>query len=292
LHRALAGAVAASPRITATFGFRAGRLAEDSDGIRVSDDKGRSFEGQGLIGADGLWSSTRRAMESDAGSPSQARFSGYVAWRTVLAKPMDQGSDLGSVSLWLGADAHAVHYPVAAGRLFNLVVVRREPPGMEDYEQIGDRDAMLEDTARWPRPVRDLVAAAPDWRRWPLFLRDEGSAWYSGRVLLAGDAAHPLLPFLAQGAAMALEDAWAIGRALGQPDRSIEAAWRDVEQLRLPRVRRVVRASARNAQSFHLSGPLRLARDAAMRMMGGDRLLSAYDWLYGHAETEHRAPAR
>jgi salicylate hydroxylase len=288
LHRALANAVLAEPRITVTFGFRVGGVTDIGPLVRVSDRTGQSAEGAGLIGADGLWSEVRRALEPETGDRRRAATAGTTAWRAVLTREAAPRAVSADVVLWLGPDAHVVHYPIAGGRLINVVVVLPEPLAEEGFDNEGDPSALSAALAAWPEPVRALIDAAPDWRCWALYERPGEMAWASGRVLLAGDAAHPVLPFLAQGAAMALEDASAIGRALASAGDDLAAAWRTVEAGRRVRVARVVKASRRNAWSFHLDGPSRLVRDLALRGLGGARLLSAYDWLYGYSEPANR----
>jgi salicylate hydroxylase len=287
LHRALSQAVAREPRSSMTFGFRCSTLSDDGQTVSVHDRAGQSATGAGLVGADGLWSEVRRALEPEAGDRRRATFSGYTAWRTLLAVPQGQAAANEDVVLWLAPDAHVVQYPVSGGDALNLVVVIREPEPEAGFDNAGDTGQLLGGTA-WPAPLRSLLERATDWRRWALYERPHNAPWAQGRVLLAGDAAHPVLPFLAQGAAMALEDAWAIGAALRAATGDLEVAWQGVERYRRPRIARVVGGSRRNAWCFHLAGLAGHARDLALRGLGGHRLLSAYDWLYGYAETENR----
>lgn len=289
LHGALARAVERCPNITVTFGFRAGTIADLGAGVRVRDRTGGMAEGLGLVGADGLWSEIRRVIDADSGDPLQARFSGYTAWRTVLPSRVGAAWASEDIVLWLGREAHVVHYPISSGRQLNVVVVLREPDLEAGFDNPGERDTLLS-AADWPMPLRSLLESVADWRRWALYVRPRSASWCQGRVLLAGDAAHPVLPFLAQGAAMALEDAWVIGEAVERSSADLHSAWQTVEQRRRRRVERVIRASLRNAQIFHMHGPARWGRDVALRTLGGRRLLSAYDWLYGYSEPANRPP--
>lgn len=287
LHRALSQAVAREPLIAITFGFRAGSVTDDGHRVSVRDRAGQSATGTGLVGADGLWSEIRGVLEPEAGDRRRTVYSGYTAWRAMLTTPEDLAIVSEDIGLWLGPDAHIVTYPVSSGRNLNLIVVLREPEPEAGFDNTGERAVLLDRLAAWPAPLRSLLASVADWRRWALYERPRQALSAQGRVLLAGDAAHPVLPFLAQGAALALEDAWAIGAALKAATGNLPATWQAVARQRQARVDRVVRASRRNAWSFHLAGPARIARDLALRGLGGERLLSAYDWLYGYAEPAH-----
>ncbi len=285
LHRTLARAVEAAPNIDVTFDFRANTVADDGARVRVHDRTGGDAEGAALIGADGLWSAVRDGLLPEGSTAGEAVFSGFTAWRAVM--PMEQvpGPKVEGVQLWMLPEAHAVLYPISGGTALNIIVVLSETLLEEGFDVAGEQEALLA-AAPWPDRLGTILERVPGWLRWALYKRPETAPWTRGRVMIAGDAAHPLLPFLAQGAAMALEDAWAIGSALSSGSTDFEVLWRAVAARRRPRADRVVKASARNAWSFHLSGPLGQARDLALSTLGGKRLLSAYDWLYGYSEVD------
>ena len=134
--------------------------------------------------------------------------------------------------------------------------------------------------ASWHTAARALLAAAQDWRKWPLIERDPLPGWTAGRVALLGDAAHPMAPFLAQGAAQAIEDAGALGEAL-LAARDVPEGLAAYAAARRARADRVQLQSRAQGRIYHLSGPAAFARDAALRALGGERLLARYDWLYG-----------
>ena len=134
--------------------------------------------------------------------------------------------------------------------------------------------------ARWSGSTQKLLAAASNWRAWPLYGRPPIGSFSLGRIALVGDAAHPMVPFLAQGAAQAIEDAGALGRALSQPS-PIPEAHAAYSRCRVARATRVQVEALRQGRIYHLSGPAALARDVAMRLMGPERLKARYDWLYG-----------
>ena len=148
------------------------------------------------------------------------------------------------------------------------------------WDGAADRLSLDRAFARWSAPTRKLLAAASNWRAWPLYRRPAIGSFSFGRVALVGDAAHPMVPFLAQGAAQAIEDAGALGRAVSQTN-SIPNALAAYSRARVARATRVQVEAQRQGRIFHLSGPMAFARDAAMRLLGPRRLSARYDWLYG-----------
>ena len=188
----------------------------------------------------------------------------------------------GETTLWLGRKAHLVHYPLRQGTIINVVAIVDEDfrPDMNDFWSSHGASEFLEARfSRWDKAARDLLSAAPEWRKWPLADRAPAARLVSGRVALLGDAAHPMLPFLAQGAAQAIEDAGVLAEVLGQ-GQDIEASLRAYQEIRLPRVTRVQKESRRQAVIYHLGGPAAFLRDAVMRTLGGETTLARYDWLY------------
>ena len=247
---------------------------------------GGSASGRALIGADGLWGA---APWLGDGPP---RATGHLAYRSLI--PIDAvavAQRRMQVSVWLGPRLHVVAYPVRGGECLNLVViVQGQPPADPqswDHAALGaDLQHAMQGACT---ALQDLVRAASRWRLWTLFDRApmrSAQDMARGRMALLGDAAHPMLPFLAQGAAMAIEDAAELGHCLAglaqHPDQpeALPAALLSYAQARWPRAARVQQRSRRNGQIFHLSGPLRLARNAALRL-AGPRLMDL-PWLYGH----------
>ena len=267
LHGALMAAVAAEPRIALHGGSVVAGWRETADAVVVETPVG-AIGGDALVVADGVRSSLR---EQTGFSPQTLRHSGRVAWRALA--PADACAAFArrpASNLWLGADAHLVHYPLRGGSVVNLVaVVADRDAAMSEafWSQRGDGTRLARRFADWHRDVRDLLAAAGPWRLWPLMTREPPQGLAKGRVALAGDAAHPMMPFLAQGAAQAIEDAAALGDAFArQPDTP--AALRAYEDARLSTARAVVAASNRQATIYHLRGPVAVARDLAMRAVG------------------------
>ncbi|MEZ5773852.1 MAG: FAD-dependent monooxygenase [Hyphomicrobiaceae bacterium] len=289
---ALVGRMADVPEITARFGLQIERLSlgEDPAAARrvvahpaAADDP--AIEGVAAIGADGLWSRCRAFVPAagDTRPRPGPAFSGHTAWRAMI--PMEDAPAAFTepdVSLFLGPDTHLVAYPVARGRLLNIVAVVEDPWQGEGYDHNADPAPLLVAFARAAPAIRDLLGAVALWRRWALYGVPADRPWTRGPVTLVGDAAHPVLPFLAQGAALALEDAVALGCALqGAPD-DIAGAFRRYEAARRPRAARVQAASQSNGGLYHMRGPMALARNAVMGLVPARRLLSRYDWLYGY----------
>jgi salicylate hydroxylase len=258
-------------------------LATESD-VRVTCNAGEAIGAAALVGADGLWSSVR-AFVAGAHAP---RFTGHLAYRALLRQsdlPQVLRSD--EVTAWLGPRMHLVTYPVRAGEFLNVVCVVEgaRPAGDASGWDHAATAAQLH-AALGPvgRAARERIESVAQWRCWALHDRPGlvgAQHMAQGRVALLGDAAHPMLPYLAQGAGMALEDARELQRALASAsDRSLDpaAALRGYAQARWQRCARVQARSQRNARIFHARGALRLARNASLRW-GGERLLDL-PWLY------------
>ena len=239
-----------------------------------------------LVGADGLWSSTRQQLLND-GSP---RPTGHLAYRALI-KQADLPQQLRSqnVTAWLGANMHTVQYPVRGGEWLNVVVfIHGEVPDDFHNWDHSANAADLKDALQGScAALQDLLHAAPDWRLWALFDRPpmQGAHQHAqGRVALLGDAAHPMRPYLAQGAGMAIEDAAELGLALnGATPQIVPTALQHYAVNRWQRNARVQARALRNGQIFHARGPVRWGRNVAMKLMG-ERLLDM-PWLYGYRQS-------
>jgi salicylate hydroxylase len=282
LQAALCEAVAATPGITLKLGSKVESFTTEPDGVAVSASHGSqplAARAHALIGADGLWSTLRQQL----GHTTAPRPAGQTAWRTLVPiEAAPRSAALPAVNLWLGADAHLVHYPVKSGRMINVVAIVDDDWRAPGWSTPGEPRALLDrfPPKQWHASARDLLAASERWQKWALFDCPPLAAWGEGRVTLLGDAAHPMLPYLAQGAAMAIEDAAVLAASLDRnPD--VPAALRRYEASRLPRTTRVQRDASRNGSLYHLGGAAAALRSLALMAMGGDRLISRYDWLYG-----------
>ncbi|HWI79527.1 MAG TPA: FAD-dependent monooxygenase [Ramlibacter sp.] len=261
--------------------------SEAGEGVVLDTSSSLRVEGTALAAADGLWSTVRTQLWPGSAAPLAI---GHLAYRALL-KQQDLPARLRSddVTVWLGPRLHAVTYPVRRGEWLNaVVIVEGESQGSA---QNWDLPAVAADLLRSLEAasacseLKDLVSAAPWWRSWVLHDRAPVAApgdMARGRIALIGDAAHPMRPYLAQGAGMAIEDADEFGRCLSlarEGTLQVPAALSLYAANRWARNARVQRRSLRNGRIFHATGPMRLGRDVALKVLG-ERLLDS-EWLYG-----------
>jgi salicylate hydroxylase len=255
---------------------------QGADHVSVRSDGGQTWRVDGLVVAEGIGSALRRHVLGDgAATPT-----GHVALRALM--PMtDVPLSLRScdVQVWMGVDFHLVHYPVRGAHWLNLVLVLNRPDAVLESGWNGKGDAawVQQAVGRSCAALRDVVGAVPEWRYWVLADRPpmaSASEMAQGRVALVGDAAHPMRPYLAQGAGMSIEDAAALQMAWqGQSSESLAAAWQAMADIRWQRVARVQSQSRRNGRIFHSTGLQRWGRNLALQALGA-RLMDPA-WLYG-----------
>lgn len=279
LQETLLRAARACPDITLRLGADLRDARQSPDGVTLDIETAHGTDhlaGAALIGADGVWSVTRRRIMG----LRQAVFSGRTAYRAVI--PIDGIPEEWRkvTGLWLGADAHVVHYPLSGGRQFNIVALVKEDWHEETWSAPAARADLLARFAGWPRACRALLEQPESWLKWALCGMEPGMSWINDRFALLGDAAHAMLPFAAQGAAMSIEDGAAIARNLARIADPVKAL-KGYQSERQDRAERVLRLARSNDRVYHLGGPLALARDAVMRSLPPQRLLARFDWLYG-----------
>jgi salicylate hydroxylase len=230
-----------------------------------------------VVGADGIWSKVRRAL----GDEALPAFHGSVAWRATLDRSAAPAELAGNeTGLWLGSRGHVVHYPIAGGRLINVVAIDTDAEPVEGWAAPGKAEDLLARYASAAPMLRQLLSLPPEWLRWSLF-RHPIRRLAAGRIALLGDAAHPVLPFLAQGAALAIEDAATLASLLGQRSQSVPQALSAYEDQRLKRARRVQREARRNGRIYHAGPLMAFGRDRVMGHLGPEGMTRRYDWLYG-----------
>lgn len=298
LHQVLLDAVRQQPLVTLQLNAKIVAVSESAQAVQVSTEQGASHGADALIGCDGLWSQVRQHVLG--AQPPLA--TGHVAWRALLPMRMVP-SQLQSqrVIAWLAPHMHAIAYPVRRSQFLNVVVVTEDDhPASTPNPQSWSRDATglspLESIKNSHQPVNILSGVLSNllqkvtepggggWTRWTLFDRDpvrssqELAHPAHPRIALLGDAAHPMRPYLAQGAAMALEDAQALAMAISQHANDLPAALQLYARQRWQRNARVQARSRRSGAIFHLEGPLRWGRDTAMGWFG-HRLMDL-PWLY------------
>ena len=284
LHGLLLAAVQRRPEVQLRLGARVQSFHSAESGVEVALDNGDTLAGEALIGCDGLWSRVRAGLLGE----QPVRATGHLAYRGMV-RAVDLPTPLRAnlITAWLGPRLHVVHYPVKQGDWINLVAVVHGTLAPGDDPQGWTHEARAADLRRALGSacgeLMAMVAAVPDWSLWPLNDRVpmRGAHEHAqGRVALLGDAAHPMPPYFAQGAAMAIEDAWTLGRLWQGRKKGSDwpALLADYAQARWQRNARVQKLSRRNGVVFHASGFLRWGRDTAMSMRG-ERLLDN-TWLY------------
>jgi salicylate hydroxylase len=259
-------------------------LDATASGVSARFADGSTFTGDVLIGCDGIRSAVRTALFG----AEQPRFTGNVAWRGLVpAERLPAGLVARAATAWLGPRRHFVHYYVGAGRYLNLVgVVESSAWTEESWTTPGTKADLARDFAGWHTTLHTLIDAADHLFKWALYDREPLPAWTQGRVTLLGDAAHPMLPFLAQGAASAMEDGWILSRLLREDDEDPAAALAEYERFRRPRTARLQGAARTQGALFH--EPSRWGRVRRNLTLGlGSRLapelaMQQFDWIHGY----------
>jgi salicylate hydroxylase len=282
LQAALYAAAKAEQDIAIQLGARVEDFVVHENGITVQVRSGaQSIDERGiaLIGADGLWSAMRARIKGLRKPRSAHR----TAWRALVpAEAIPAPFREPVVHLWFGPDGHIVHYPVKNGTLVNIVAIVHDDWQGSGWSTIGAADEILRHFARfsWADTARALLAVPDRWLKWSLYEAGGAPRPGEGPVTLVGDAAHPMLPFIAQGAGMAIEDATVLAAALKRNQHDPVAGLRQYETQRRSRVLRVQRQAQRQGRLYGQSGPQAAIRNVGMRLLGGNRLLHRYDWLY------------
>ena len=278
LHAGLRAVAATLDPVTLTPGFDVAGVVNRDSGVAVANIKGAMTEGASLIGADGLWSTIRKTVAPDA----ILRFAGATAFRALLPRNrVPSPFDAPVVGLWLGPGAHLVHYPVRSGEQLNVVAVIDGGGAAEGWNQAIDAAALHARFTGWCKELKSLIERAASWRAWSLYRLSPLPAWSRGPITLLGDAAHPVLPYLAQGAALAIEDSATLAKSLAGYRNDAAAAFLAYESSRRSRATHLQRTSARFGFFYHLRGPARLVRNAALRHRDEASALARFDWLYG-----------
>jgi salicylate hydroxylase len=267
--------------VTVQTGQPVASAAPEDDGVTLHLWDGTTRATQLAIGADGVRSVARAGL----GAVTPTRFTGQVAWRALVPAPKESPPE---ARVFMGPGRHLVAYPLRDGRLMNLVAVQeRKAWAAEGWTQPDDPANLRAAFADFAAPVQALLDGVDDVFLWGLFRHPVAPAWHAGRLVALGDAVHPTLPFLAQGACMALEDAWVLATALADHDRP-EDAFADYQHARLARCSRIVAAANGNARAYHLRAPLRGLAHGVLRLGGAlapDAALKRFDWLYRHDVT-------
>ncbi len=286
LHRILVNAVQARQQGAVLLGARCAGFEQRDDGVSLTLEDGRRFEGDILVGADGVHSRIRQGLFG-ADAPV---FSGCLAWRGVIpAERLPERLRRPVGVNWIGPGGHVIHYPLRRNELVNFVgIVERSDWQVESWMTAGTVEECAHDFRGWNDDVQTLIRSIPQPFKWALMGREPMAEWSRGRVTLLGDACHPTLPFLAQGAAMAIEDGAMLARCLADDRAHPAEALRRYQNARVERTSRIVRGSAENARRFH--NPALASAEGAVAYVDREwneaRVRERYHWLFDYKVDE------
>lgn len=277
IHAALLEGAQRAGQIELATGTAVQRVEHASDGVVVYDQRGQAHRGQAVIGADGVKSAVRHQFVGD-----EARVSGHVVYRAVVDKAdFPENLRWNAASIWVGPNCHLVHYPLRGGEQYNVVVTFHSREAEEWSVREGSREEVLTYFDGICAKARQLIELPKDWKRWATADREPIGQWVYGRAVLLGDAAHPTLQYLAQGACMAMEDAVTLGEALRLSDNDVDQAFALYQRSRVARTARVVLSAREMGRIFHARGVERLVRNDLWRDRPPARYYDAMEWLYG-----------
>ncbi len=277
IHTAILEQVRSTPGITLVTSCHVESVEQDDNGVTVTDQQGRSFHADVLVGCDGVRSVVRNKVVGD-----DVRVSGHVVYRAVIpAERMPAALRMNAPVVWAGPNCHLVHYPLRNGEQYNLVVTFHS----REKEVWNVRDGSKEEVLSYFTGIdalpRQLLELPDSWKRWSTADRNPVQNWSEGRITLLGDAAHPMLQYLAQGACMALEDAVTLGEAIRHCRFDMAAAFALYQKSRIARTARVVLSAREMGRLYHASGVERLVRNDLWKGRSASGFYDALAWLYG-----------
>ena len=231
-----------------------------------------------VIGADGVWSTTRQRIGN-----VEAKFSNRIAFRAIIDAADGEAFDkTHDVTVTFGAKAHFVSYPIKGGKQLNLVCIVQDEQNAKAENRWSAPAAsadVLAHLPNWSSTIKTLIKRTNEWQRWPLYTVAPKSPWTNNTTALIGDAAHAMVPFVAQGGAMAIEDAAVLAHAIAtQPDTS--KAFKAYESARKARVTKVWQEAMTNGKRYYMSGLTAIARNVGLKAIGGERMANRYNWIY------------
>ncbi|MFZ2737890.1 MAG: 3-hydroxybenzoate 6-monooxygenase [Burkholderiaceae bacterium] len=277
LHQAMLDACRSHHNISLRTSSKVVGFTQSANSVQITLEAGETLEAEALIGADGLWSKIRETVVGD-GKP---RVSGHIAYRAVLKRedvPAHLWND--EVLLWGGEKTHLVHYPLRRGELFNLVAVFHSNKYEEGWDSFGDSAELTERFAQATPQVKELLGKIETWKMWVLCDREPVSNWTDGRVTLIGDAAHPMLQYLAQGAAQSIEDAVVLRQAVRHHHGSIAQAFASYQNARYLRTGRVQLTARFYGDIYHASGVQRELRNQLIQSGQEAVGFAGLKWMY------------
>ena len=278
LHRALLSAAVRDARIEIASGRTVASFQDGAAHVDARMADGQLVSASALIAADGLWSQLRACVAKGA-FPQPTEKCAYRAVVAATSLPSQLAAN--DVHIWLAPGAHVVHYPVRRGTETAIVVVIDDNAQSDAWDCVANVDRLAKSAvARLAPQLSELILSHDDWRMWRLQTLVPLRQWVRGRAALLGDAAHPVLPFFAQGGGLAIEDAEVLGHCLAGSG-TVEARLRFYEISRRRRAQRVAAASVSNGRVYHMAGAGAMARNAVLATVPGTWLMRRYDWLYG-----------
>jgi salicylate hydroxylase len=277
IHTSLLEEAQKSPLVSLHTDARVADLVLDTNGASVIDQNGVAYRGDAVIGCDGIKSVIRDKLVGDT-----ARVSGHVVYRAVVpTENMPDDLRWNAPACWAGPNCHLVHYPLRGGKLFNLVVTFHSREQETWSVREGSKEEVLSYFTGIHAKPRQLLDRPTSWKRWSTADRTPVESWGKGAATLLGDAAHPTLQYLAQGACMALEDAVTLGCAIETCDFDFDRAFRLYESARITRTARIVLSAREMGRLYHAKGLERLVRNSLWAGKTPERLYDAVEWLYG-----------
>ncbi|WP_182479728.1 MULTISPECIES: FAD-binding protein [Bartonella] len=237
-----------------------------------------------LIGCDGVWSKLRQL----APFHEKADFSGLIAWRaTATFESLSPNfrsllQNIKTITAWMGPKNHLVVYPIQSAKIFNFVAITHGDNAQKEWNQKGDKEKLKALFSNWNPKILELFDHIDTWNYWPLFQMNHDRFVGSKQQVFVGDCAHAALPFAAQGAAMAIEDAATLAEVLSISDLSLIEAISLYEKIRKPRVTAIKKRGDFNKLVYHATGPLAVARNFIMKIRSSENIISSLDWLYSY----------
>jgi 2-polyprenyl-6-methoxyphenol hydroxylase-like FAD-dependent oxidoreductase len=277
IHGSLLEGVQESNQVEFFTNTRIEKIEQDSSSVTVTDQNGKRWVGQALIGADGGKSVVRAQYVNDP-----PRVTGHVVYRAVIDKSeFPENLQWNAASLWAGPKCHLVHYPLRGGEQYNVVVTFHS----RKAEEWGVTDGSKEEVQSYFQGIaakpRQLIDLPKTWKRWATADREPIDNWVYGRATILGDAAHPTTQYMAQGACMALEDAVTLGEALRVHNNDWDKALPLYQKSRVARTARIVLSGREMGRLYHASGVERLVRNSLWKNRPQERFYDAMEWLYG-----------
>jgi salicylate hydroxylase len=278
LHNVLLDACRKSNRIRLDAAQKVVKVDDAGGSVTVKTESGKDYRGAALIGADGLWSTIRQMVVGD-GKPKPA---GHITYRAVLPRSeIPEKYRWNDMGFWAGEKVHFVLYPLRTGELYNLVAVFHSDRYEEGWDSFGDPAELHERFAKTCEPVRALLNKIESWRMWVLCDRPPIKEWSRGRITLLGDAAHPMLQYLAQGACMAVEDAVCLAGKIVASEGDYAAAFRAYQQARYLRTGRVQIMARIYGEFYHAGGVAKELRNLMLSSRTQEDAIAGMEWLYG-----------